>query len=217
MNNCQKLERKSQMKPYEIEQRSFAIIDAEAGPHGFSPAQWTIVRRMIHTSADFDYLTSVRFHPRSVEAGIAAIRSGTKIFTDTNMVHTGIRKKDLARYSGEAHCLMASAQVAQTAAQTGTTRAVAAVDAVADQLTGAIYAVGNAPTALLRLIELISGDRARPALVIGLPVGFVNAAESKAALCELDIPYITNVGRKGGSNVAASVVNALILLAAEEQ
>jgi precorrin-8X/cobalt-precorrin-8 methylmutase len=205
------------MKPYEIEQSSFAIIDAEAGPHGFSPAQWTIVRRMIHTSADFDYLASVRFHPGAVEAGIAAIRSGTRIFTDTNMVRTGIRKKDLARYGGEVHCLMASPQVARTAAENGTTRAVAAVDAVADQLTGAIYAVGNAPTALLRLIELIGDKRARPSLVIGLPVGFVNAAESKAALCELDIPYITNVGRKGGSNVAASVANALILLAAEEQ
>lgn len=205
------------LKPYEIEQRSFAIIDTEAGPHGFAPVQWSIVRRMIHTSADFDYLTSVRIHPRAVEAGIAAIRSGARIFTDTNMVRTGIRIKDLARYGGEVRCLMTSPQVARTAAERGTTRAEAAVDAVADQLAGAIYAVGNAPTALLRLIELIGNGQLRPSLVIGLPVGFVNAAESKSALCELDVPYITNVGRKGGSNVAASVVNALILLAAEEQ
>lgn len=205
------------MKPHEIEQHSFAIIDAEAGPHGFAPAQWSIVRRMIHTSADFDYLTSVRIHPAAIEAGLAAIRAGAGIFTDTNMLRAGIRKHKLERLGGHVVCLMASPEVAQKATESGTTRAEAAVDAVSDQLTGAVYAVGNAPTALLRLIELIDDGQVRPALVIGLPVGFVNAAESKAALRERDIPYITNVGRKGGSNVAASVVNALLLLAAEEK
>lgn len=201
------------MKPHEIEQQSFAIIDAEAGPHEFSPDEWPIVRRMIHTSADFEYMTSVRFHPRAVAAGIGAIRKGGAIYTDTNMARTGIRARDLEGFGVQVQCLMASERIARLAADAGITRAKAAVDAVAGDLDGAIYVVGNAPTALLRLIELIDRGTAAPALVIGLPVGFVNAAESKAALLELDIPYITNVGRKGGSNVAAAVVNALTLLA----
>ncbi|MEJ2155902.1 MAG: precorrin-8X methylmutase [Desulfobacteraceae bacterium] len=203
------------MKPHEIEQESFAIIDAEAGPHGFSSEQWPIVRRMIHTSADFEYLTSVRIHPQAVAAGIQAIRRGGTIYTDTNMARIGIRTRDLERFGAQAQCLMASDRIARKAAEAGITRAKAAVDAVADTLDSAIYVVGNAPTALQRLIELIRGGTAAPALVIGLPVGFVNAAESKAELLDLDIAYITNVGRKGGSNVAASVVNALILLALE--
>ena len=201
------------MKPHEIEQQSFAIIDAEAGPHEFSPDEWPIVRRMIHTSADFEYMTSVRFHPRAVAAGIGAIRKGGAIYTDTNMARTGIRARDLEGFGVQVQCLMASERIARLAADAGITRAKAAVDAVAGALDGAIYVVGNAPTALLRLIELIGRGTAAPALIVGLPVGFVNAAESKAALLDLDVPYITNVGRKGGSNVAAAVVNALALLA----
>ncbi|MBT8340269.1 MAG: precorrin-8X methylmutase [Desulfatitalea sp.] len=202
------------MKPHEIETRSFAIIDAEAGPHHFSPEQWQVVRRMIHTSADFEYMTNVRLHPAAVEAGVSAITRGAAIFTDTNMAKTGIRGGDLVRFGGELTCLMASPEVKQAAESRGITRAEAAVDAVADRLDGAIYVVGNAPTALLRLVDLVRGGQVSPALVVGLPVGFVNAAESKAALLELDVPHITNVGRKGGSNVAAAVVNALIILAA---
>ncbi len=204
------------MKPHEIEQQSFAIIDEEAGPHPFPDDQWRIVRRMIHTSADFEYLTSVRFHPRAVEAGLQAIRNGARIYTDTNMVRTGIRQRDLARFGGEVVCRMASPDIARQAAASGTTRALAAVDAVAEDLAGTIYAVGNAPTALLRLLERIRRGASAPALIIGLPVGFVNAAESKHELSKQDIPFITNVGRKGGSNVAASVVNALILLALQD-
>jgi precorrin-8X/cobalt-precorrin-8 methylmutase len=204
------------MLPHEIEQRSFEIIDAEAGPHGFSPEQWSIVRRMIHTSADFEYIRSVRIHPRAVDAGIAAIRGGGAIFTDTNMARTGIRQRDLARFGIDIQCLMSSDRVARSAVEEGVTRAAAAVDAVADQLENSVYVVGNAPTALLRLIELIGMGKAAPALIIGLPVGFVNAAESKEELLKLDVPYITNVGRKGGSNVAAAVVNALIILAGRD-
>jgi len=203
------------MKPHEIEAKSFAIIDEEAGQHSFSSDQWQIVRRMIHTSADFEYMHSVRIHSDAVEAGVRAIRKGGKIFTDTNMARTGIRKASIERFGGEVCCLMASQEIARTAQAAGTTRAETAVDAVADQLDQAIYVVGNAPTALLRLIELVSAGKARPALIVGLPVGFVNAAESKAALLDLDVPFITNVGRKGGSNVAAAVVNALIILAEE--
>jgi precorrin-8X/cobalt-precorrin-8 methylmutase len=201
------------MKPHEIEQRSFAIIDAEAGSHGFTPEQWSIVRRMIHTSADFDYMNDIRFHPRSISAGIKVIRTGGTVYTDTNMARTGIRERDLAPFGAETKCLMASEEIARMAANEGITRARAAVDAVAHRLDNGIYVVGNAPTALLRLIELVRLEKANPALIIGLPVGFVNAAESKAELMETDTPYITNTGRKGGSNVAASVVNALILLA----
>ncbi|MGD9367720.1 MAG: precorrin-8X methylmutase [Desulfobacteraceae bacterium] len=203
------------MKPHEIEKRSFEIIDAEAGSHDFLPPAWSIVRRMIHASADFEYMKSVRMHPRAIEAGVEAIRQGRTIFCDTNMLRTGIRSGDLEKFGATAQSLMADSQIARTASQSGATRAKVAVDAVADQMAGGIYAVGNAPTALLRLIELIERGRARPAMVIGLPVGFVNAAESKAALLSVDVPYITNVGRKGGSNVAASVVNALIILAGQ--
>ena len=203
------------LKPHEIEQLSFEIIDAEAGPHDFTPEQWSIVRRMIHTSADFDYKRDIRLHPMAVDVGIDVIRNGGTIFTDTNMARTGIRTRDLDRFGGTTQCLMASDKIARLAKEKGITRARAAVDAVADDLKNAIYVVGNAPTALLRLIELIRQGAAHPALIVGLPVGFVNAAESKAELLELETPYITNVGRKGGSNVAASVVNALIILSGQ--
>lgn len=203
------------MKPHEIEARSFQIIDSEAGAHTYSAEEWRIVRRMIHTTADFDYVTDTRIHPRAVAEGVAALRAGVTVFTDTNMARTGIRQTGLTPFGARLVCLMAVEAIGRQAEAAGTTRAVVAVDAVADRLDGAIYVVGNAPTALLRLIELIRSGKAAPALVIGLPVGFVNAAESKAALLEVDVPYITNVGRKGGSNVAAAVVNALALLAGD--
>lgn len=201
------------MTPQEIESRSFEIIDAEAGRHEFSAAQWPVVRRMIHTSADFDYLQSLRFHPQAVTCGIAAIRSGKTIITDTNMARTGIRRADLKRFGVAVRCLIADPDLAALAAQNRTTRAQAAVDAALDLMEGGIYVVGNAPTALLRLIEWVRAGRAHPALIVGLPVGFVNAAESKAELLALDVPYITNAGRKGGSTVAAAVINALIVMA----
>jgi precorrin-8X/cobalt-precorrin-8 methylmutase len=168
---------------------------------------------MIHTSADFDYRDSVRFHPQAINAGVAAIRSGCTIVTDTHMARAGIRKTDLERFGAAAACYIGDPEVRQWAAQSGSTRAYAAVDAALEDMAGGIFVVGNAPTALLHLLELIQAGTARPALVIGLPVGFVNAAESKAALVATDTPYISNVGRKGGSNVAASVVNALAKLA----
>ena len=204
------------MRPREIETESFRIIDREAGPHGFPPEQWQIVRRMIHTSADFDYLRTARFHPQAIPAGTAAIRAGKPIITDTNMARTGIRKTDAQRFGIAATCHMDAPAIHAAAGSSGTTRATAAVDAAAVEMSGGIYVVGNAPTALLRLIELVRSGQARPDLIVGLPVGFVNAAESKAALAKLDHPFITNEGRKGGSNVAAAVVNALLLLAKEK-
>jgi len=201
------------MKPQEIENLSFKIIENEAGDHGFDEYQWPIVRRMIHTSADFEYIKTVRFNNDAIEKGIAAIQSGCKIFTDTNMARVGIRKKEINQFGGEVNCIIADKNVAQKAKNDGTTRALAAVDIACENVKGGIYVVGNAPTALLRLIELIKEKKADPALVIGFPVGFVNAAESKEELMKLDFPYITNVGRKGGSNIAAAIVNALILMA----
>ena len=201
------------MKPQEIEDKSFAIIDAEAAPHDFDAAHWQIVRRVIHTSADFEWQEMIRFHPQAVENGVAAIRAGRPVITDTNMARVGIRSRDLKRFGGEARCYMTDPRVADRAAAEGITRAKAAVDLAAEEMAGAIYVVGNAPTALLRLLELAEAGKAAPALVVGLPVGFVNAAESKAALMESALPYIANVGRKGGSNMAAAVVNALIIQA----
>jgi precorrin-8X/cobalt-precorrin-8 methylmutase len=203
------------MKPDEIERSSFQIIDQEAGTHHFSSQQWSIVRRMIHTTADFEFKEMVRFHPQAVSAGIEAIRNGEMVITDTNMARVGIRKQEIETYGGRVKCYMDDPLIHEKAKADGSTRAKAAVDAALLEMKDGIYVVGNAPTALLRLIELIGEKKAYPALIIGLPVGFVNAAESKAALMEMDTPYISNVGRKGGSNVAASVVNALAILAGE--
>jgi len=204
------------MKPDEIENLSFQIIEQEIGAHNLPNEQWLIVRRMIHTSADFEYKEMVRFHPAAIQAGLDAICSAKKIITDTNMARVGIRKKELDQFGTSTACFMTDPRVDSLAKASGTTRARVAVDIAVEDMKDGIYVVGNAPTALMRLIELVKEQKARPALIIGLPVGFVNAAESKAALMELDYPYISNVGRKGGSNLAASVVNALALMAAED-
>jgi len=204
------------MKPEEIENLSFQIIEQEVGPHNLTQDQWPIVRRMIHTSADFEYRDTVRFHPDAVQAGLNAIRNGKKIITDTNMARVGIRKKELDRFGASTDCYMNDPMIHRNAKASGVTRAKVAVDMALEDMRGGIYVVGNAPTALMRLVGLIKEQKAQPALVIGLPVGFVNAAESKAALIDLDHPYISNIGRKGGSNLAASVVNALAIMASED-
>ena len=206
------------MKPQQIETLSFKIIEDEAKSHGFDDLHWPVVRRMIHTSADFEYIQSIRFSEKAVEKGIKAIQNGCKIFTDTNMARVGIRKGEINGFGGQVECLMTHETVARMAEEKGTTRALAAVDLACEQMDGAIYVVGNAPTALLRLIELIEQEKTAPALVVGFPVGFVNAAESKDELMKLkSISYITNKGRKGGSNIAASVINALAIMAAAQK
>jgi precorrin-8X/cobalt-precorrin-8 methylmutase len=202
------------MKPDEIEKLSFQIIEREIGAHHLTDEQWLIVRRMIHTSADFEYRDTVRFHPDAIKAGLEAIRSGKNIITDTNMARVGIRKKELDQFGASTACFMNDPAIHRQAQAGNLTRARVAVDMAVGDMEGGIYVVGNAPTALMRLVELVIEHKAQPALIIGLPVGFVNAAESKAALMELDYPFISNVGRKGGSNVAASVVNALAIMAA---
>ena len=201
------------MKPEEIEELSFKIIDDEAGRHNFPPDQWSVVRRMIHTSADFEYMKSVCFHKHAIARGLEAIKNGKNIITDTNMGKAGIRKSDISCFKVTVKCFITDPKVCRIASKTGTTKAKAAVDAAIPDMEDGIYVIGNAPTALLRLIELVKEKKAKPALIIGLPVGFVNAAESKANLIEMGYPYISNIGRKGGSNIAASVVNALAKLA----
>ena len=204
------------MKPQEIEDLSFKMIAEEAGDHGFTEVEWPIARRVIHTSADFEYVKSLRFSEDAIEKGVAAIGAGKPIFTDTNMALSGIRKMEVTHFGGSVTCLVADPDVAARAKAEGITRARAAVEAVSDQMDGAIYVVGNAPTALLRLLELVREGKIKPALIVGFPVGFVNAAESKAELLESSgVPFITNVGRKGGSNVAAAAVNALAIMAYE--
>lgn len=203
------------MKPGVIESLSFSIIDNEAGDHGFNPEEWNIVRRMIHTSADFDYIRSIRFHPDAIASGIRAIQNGCTIITDTHMAKVGIRKGETEQFGCETRCFITDSDVVQRSVSEQMTRAEAAVDKAASTVAGGVYVIGNAPTALLRLIRLMNENKARPDLVIGFPVGFVNAAESKDALIRRDNIYISNIGRKGGANVAASVVNALAIMAAE--
>ena len=206
--------------PADIERTSFRIITEELDMMGLTPPpeHEAVVKRVIHTTADFDYAKNLRFTPGAVAAGIAALRAGTPIITDTNMALSGISKPALARLGGSALCYMADPEVARIAAETGTTRAVASMHRAAQEHPGAILAVGNAPTALLTIAEQI-GNGLRPALVIGVPVGFVNVVESKErlfAVCEKHgVPAIAAMGRKGGSNVAAAICNALIYSAAE--
>ncbi len=203
------------LPPQEIERLSWGIIEAEAPPHAWPPQAWRIIRRMIHTTADFDWVESVRMHPQAIASGLAALKAGATVFTDTRMAQAGISQRRLAPFGARVRCLMDDPQVARLAVERGTTRALAAVDLALPELEGAIYVVGNAPTALYRLLQHVRAGQAQPALLVGLPVGFVNAAEAKAALAATSQPFITAVGRKGGSAVAASVINALAELCGE--
>ena len=205
------------MKPADIESLSFNIIESEAKNHNFTYDKWQIVRRMIHTSADFEYLKSVRFSDNAVDLGIKAILNGKTIVTDTQMALSGIRKKEITSLGGMVKCFINDEKVIFNAKKEGITRAKAAADMAATHIKDGIFVVGNAPTALLRILELIKEKKAEPALIIGLPVGFVNAAESKEALISSSFPHISNTGRKGGSNIAASVINALIIMALEKK
>jgi len=202
-------------EPDEIERRSFAIIDSEVlEPRPFEGAHWEVVRRMIHTSADFELLSLAVFHNDAVQAGIAAIRRGCTIVTDTEMARAGIGLRRIDRWGCRVKCFMGDEEVARRARELGITRARAALDLVAGRMDGGIFVIGNAPTALLRLLDFMNEGICRPSLVVGMPVGFVNAEESKELLMgQSKTPYITVRGRKGGSALAASVVNALAELA----
>ena len=206
--------------PADIERTSISIITRELDELGLTPPPETaaVVKRVIHTTADFDYAKNLRFTPGAVQAAVRALQRGAAIVTDTNMALAGISRPGLAKLGCEAVCYMADPAVAEAAKQAGTTRAVAAMHRAAREHPGAILAVGNAPTALLTIAEEIEAGL-RPALVIGVPVGFVNVVESKEtlfAVCEQHgVPAIAAMGRKGGSNVAAAICNALVYSAAE--
>ena len=207
-------------KPADIERTSMAIIAAELRQRGITipPDREAVVKRVIHTTADFDYAANLTFTPRAVARGVEALQRGTAIVTDTNMAKAGISRPALSKLGSQALCFMAEEDVARQAKQQGTTRAAAAIDRAAREHPGAILAVGNAPTALFALCDAMEAGDFRPALVVGVPVGFVNVVESKERLmdvCErLGVPAIAAMGRKGGSSVAAAICNALLYTAA---
>lgn len=203
-----------QVQPAEIEKKSFEIISRELGDRVIPAEREAIVKRVIHTTADFDYVESLCFSPDAVEKGLAALKEGAVIVTDTQMARSGVNKAALAKLGGRVECFMSDEDVAAAAKAAGTTRATASMDKAAvlpEALAGGlIMAVGNAPTALIRLDELMKEGKIKPALIIGVPVGFVNVVESKELIMNSGASYIVARGRKGGSNVAAAICNALL-------
>ncbi len=201
--------------PTEIEKRSFEIITEELQKEGIvlPEKEAPIIKRCIHTSADFDYAKNLIFSEDVTEQALEAIRNGASIVTDTQMGRSGINKKELGRYGGQVYCFMSDDDVAERAKQNGTTRAVASMEKACELNEKLIFAIGNAPTALIRLYELIREGKIRPELVIGVPVGFVNVVQSKEMILTLEhTPYIVAKGRKGGSNIAACICNALLYM-----
>ena len=196
--------------PMDIERRSFEIITQELGERRLEQENELVIKRVIHTTADFDYADSLHFSADAVKRGLEALKAGACIVTDTQMAKAGINKTMLSRLGGEVFCFMSDEDVAQRAKQNGTTRAVASMEKAAQLERPLIFAIGNAPTALVRLYELIQENRVDPRLVIGVPVGFVNVVESKDLFVHSEIPHIIAIGRKGGSNVAAAICNALL-------
>ena len=199
-----------------IEHDSFAIVDREAGAHSYTDAQWQIVRRMIHATADFEFNGLTRFHPLAVQAGLEAIAAGSAIVADVEMIIAGLSQPRLAHFGIQTHQFISDADVIAAARADNTTRAVQAMRKAhaLNLLDGGIVAVGNAPTALLEIVRLIHEQGARPALIIGMPVGFVSAAESKEAASQLqEIPWMITTGRKGGSTLVVAALHALLALA----
>ena len=198
--------------PEQIEQRSFEIIDGELKKRGIvlPKEQEMITKRVIHTTADFEYTDTLTFSEGAVGIARELLKKGADIVTDTNMALSGINKRSLARLGGEVHCYMADETVAKLAKERGTTRAAVSMEMAAKIQKPVIFAVGNAPTALIQIYEMMQGSDWRPAFVIGVPVGFVNVEAAKELILQTDVPFIINRGRKGGSNVAAAICNALI-------
>ena len=200
------------VKPMEIEKRSFEIITEELGDTPLVPGTELVVKRCIHTSADFDYAENLCFSENVIEKAMEAIKNGACIVTDTQMAKAGINKRARSRYGGAVYCFMSDEDVAELAKTHGTTRATASMDKAASLDRKLIFAIGNAPTALVRLYELIEEDRLAPELIIGVPVGFVNVVQSKELIMTANVPYIVAKGRKGGSNIAACICNALLYM-----
>lgn len=199
------------IKPMDIEKRSFAIITELLGDTKLEEENELVIKRVIHTTADFDYVQNLVFSPHAVTKGLDALRAGCHIVTDTQMAKAGINKTILGRLGGEVHCFMSDPDVAQEAKSRGVTRAFVSMEKAAALEKPCIFAIGNAPTALLSLEQLMEEGKAAPALIIGVPVGFVNVEISKERIIEkARAPYIVARGRKGGSNVAAAICNALL-------
>ena len=198
--------------PEQIDQRSFEIIDGELKKRGIvlPKEQEMITKRVIHTTADFEYTDTLTFSEGAVGIARELLKKGADIVTDTNMALSGINKRSLAGLGGEVHCYMADETVAKLARERGTTRAAVSMEIAAKIQKPVIFAVGNAPTALIQIYEMMQGSDWRPAFVIGVPVGFVNVEAAKELILQTDVPFIINRGRKGGSNVAAAICNALI-------
>ncbi|MCU6599126.1 precorrin-8X methylmutase [Peribacillus frigoritolerans] len=200
--------------PDKIYDYSFSMIAEEMGNHDFSEDEWKIVRRVIHASADFELGRSVIIHPNAIQAGVEAIRKGRHVIADVQMIESGTGKKRFQKHGGDVHCYISDPDVMVEAKRLNTTRAIISMQKAVKENEGGIYAIGNAPTALLELIRLIKEGIAKPDLIIGMPVGFVSAAESKEELAKItEVPFITNIGRKGGSTVTVAALNAISLLA----
>ncbi len=200
-----------------IEDGSFAIIDQEAGAHDWPPPEWQVVRRVIHATADFDFKHLLRFHPDAVNSGIQALRSGCPIIVDVKMITAGLNEDRLSAYGCRVYSYISDEDVIRVAKANNSTRGIESMRKAhkLGNLEGAIVAIGNAPTALLEVVRLVEKEGARPALVVGVPVGFVSAAESKDAALTLPIPFIVTQGRKGGSPIAVAIIHALLLLSTE--
>lgn len=196
--------------PREIEKRSFEIITEELQGRNFPPEQEAIIKRAIHTSADFDYADNLCFSEDAVKLAHEAIQNGACIVTDTQMAKAGINKRSLAKFGGEVYCFMSDEDVAQKAKEQEVTRAQVSMEKAAKLQKDLIFAIGNAPTALIKLYEMIQEGKIKPKLIIGVPVGFVNVVQAKELIMKADVPYIVARGRKGGSNVAAAICNALL-------
>ena len=196
-----------------IEDESFAVIDREAGAHGYPPAEWSVVRRVIHATADFEMKELVRFHPDAIRAGVAALRGGCPVVVDVKMIAVGLNEARLSAYGCAIHSFISDDDVIAAAKAHESTRAIESMKKAhrLGLLDGAVIAIGNAPTALLELARLVRDDGVRPALVIGVPVGFVSAAESKEVALALPVPHIVVHGRKGGSPIAVAIIHALLL------
>jgi precorrin-8X/cobalt-precorrin-8 methylmutase len=200
-----------------IEDSSFSIIDQEAGPHTFSSSDWQVVRRVIHATADFEFKQLIELHNDAVAAGIRALRSGCPILVDVKMISAGLNEDRLAAYGCKVHSFISDPDVIETAKLANSTRAIESMRKAhrLGLLDGSIVAIGNAPTALLEVVRLVKEENARPALIVGVPVGFVSAVESKEAVFQISTPSIIARGRKGGSSIAVAVLHALLLLSTE--
>ena len=198
------------IKPMDIEKRSFEIITELLGDRRLDPENELVIKRAIHTTADFDYADNLVFSPHAVQRGLDALRAGCDIVTDTQMARSGINKTILGKLGGEVHCFMSDPDVAEEAKARGITRAIVSMEKAARLEKPCIFAIGNAPTALIALDSLMKAGKLSPALIIGVPVGFVNVVESKELILASGVPHIVARGRKGGSNVAAAICNALL-------